>query len=79
MGTTWRTKLRMVWAILTCKKVSLYALHNTCGVVYETTVENTKAACTMACDMCMYAKTRYYRTPCVPTKHCSHYIQEDKE
>lgn len=52
----WKTKLRMIWAILTCKKVSVYALHNTCGVIYETTVENTKAACNMACDMCMYAK-----------------------
>ena len=38
MGTMWKTKLQMIWAILTCKKVSVYALHNTCGVIYETTV-----------------------------------------
>lgn len=77
MDTTWKTKLRMILAILKCKNVSLYARSKEVGIIYETTVENNKLACNMACDMCMYAKTRYYRTPCIPEKHCTHYIEMD--
>ena len=69
------TRLKMIWAILTCKDVSLYALNNSTGISYETTVDENKKACNMACNMCLQAKSRYYKTVCIPDIHCNHYIK----
>lgn len=62
-------KLRMIWLILTHRNVSLYCQDSKVDTEYETTARDNVAA-NMACNMCMLAKSRKYRTT---GKKCSFY------
>ena len=66
-------RLKMIWWILTKKYVSVYwaeeCNHNS---GYDSTAPDTKAA-NMACNMCMWAKSKKYHKEQLPDISCGHF------
>ena len=65
----------MIWWILTKKDVSVYWKKDCLGgyaAGYETTATDNKAA-NMACNMCMWAKSRKYGKEQIPSRSCNHF------
>ena len=68
-------RLKMLWWILTKKHVSVYWMKeystgNLSG--YESTAPDGRAA-HMACNMCMWAKSRKYHKEQLADRSCSHF------
>ena len=70
------TRLEMIWKILTFKKVSLIYRDEYNYDGYLTTIDYSKEAANIACNMCTFARAEYYRKE---QRHgeCSHYIKLD--
>lgn len=71
-----RLRLSMIWKILTFKKVSLIYRDKHGYDGYLTTIDYSKEAANVACNMCTYARSEYYRKE-MRHGECSHYIEMD--
>ena len=69
-------RLKMIWWVLTKKNISVYWKKNYNEDIYLSGYESTapdKVAANMACNMCMWAKSRKYHKEQYPPISCSHY------